>query len=87
MVILLFLMLQPWRELRDRLLRLMGGDPTKLVSNNVVEPMLYGDRTGVSSLAVLLSAVFWAALWGWHSRCSAFTSAPEVPRHRLRRAS
>lgn len=36
----------------------------ELVSNNVVEPMVYGDRTGVSSLAVLLSAVFWAALWG-----------------------
>lgn len=36
----------------------------ELVSNNVVEPLVYGDRTGVSSLAVLLSAVFWAALWG-----------------------
>ena len=36
----------------------------ELVSNNIVEPLLYGDRTGVSSLAVLLSAVFWAALWG-----------------------
>ncbi len=36
----------------------------ELVSNNIVEPILYGDRTGVSSLAVLLSAVFWAALWG-----------------------
>jgi predicted PurR-regulated permease PerM len=155
-VILLFLMLQQRRELRDRLLRLMGGDPNQmanalsesaervsryllaqvmvnlgygvpmalglwwigvpgawlwgglaallrfvpylgpavaaifplvlafavdpgwsmvlwtlglialleLVSNNVVEPLVYGDRTGVSSLAVLLSAVFWAALWG-----------------------
>jgi hypothetical protein len=155
-VILLFLMLQQRRELRDRLLRLMGGDPSQmaealsesakrvsrylvaqvtvnlgygvpmalglwwigvpgawlwgglaallrfvpylgpavgaifplvlafavdpgwsmvlwtlglialleLVSNNVVEPLVYGDRTGVSSLAVLLSAVFWAALWG-----------------------
>ena len=36
----------------------------ELVSNNVVEPLVYGDRTGVSSLAVLLSAVFWATLWG-----------------------
>ncbi len=36
----------------------------ELVSNNIVEPLVYGDRTGVSSLAVLLSAVFWAALWG-----------------------
>ena len=155
-VVLLFLMLQQRRELRDRLLRLMGGDPhqmadalsesaervsryllaqvmvnlgygvpmalglwwigvpgawlwgglaallrfvpylgpavgaifplvlafavdpgwsmvlwtlglialLELVSNNIVEPLVYGDRTGVSSLAVLLSAVFWAALWG-----------------------
>lgn len=155
-VILLFLMLQQRRELRDRLLRLMGGDPhqmadalsesaervsryllaqvtvnlgygvpmalglwwigvpgawlwgglaallrfvpylgpavgaifplvlafavdpgwsmvlwtlglialLELVSNNIVEPLVYGERTGVSSLAVLLSAVFWAALWG-----------------------
>lgn len=155
-VVLLFLMLQQRRELRDRLLRLMGGDPhemadalsesaervsryllaqvmvnlgygvpmalglwwigvpgawlwgglaallrfvpylgpavgaifplllafavdpgwsmalwtlglivlLELVSNNIVEPLLYGDRTGVSSLAVLLSAVFWASLWG-----------------------
>ena len=36
----------------------------ELVSNNIVEPLVYGDRTGVSPLAVLLSAVFWAALWG-----------------------
>jgi predicted PurR-regulated permease PerM len=36
----------------------------ELVSNNIVEPLVYGDRTGVSSLAVLLSAAFWAALWG-----------------------
>jgi len=34
----------------------------ELVGNNIVEPLVYGDRTGVSSLAVLLSAVFWAAL-------------------------
>jgi len=155
-VILLFLMLQQRRELRDRLLRLMGGDPNQMadalsesaervsryllaqvmvnlgygvpmalglwwigvpgallwgglaallrfvpylgpavgaifplvlafavdpgwsmvlwtlgliallevVSNNIVEPLVYGHRTGVSELAVLLSAVFWATLWG-----------------------
>lgn len=154
MVVLLFLMLQQRRELRDRLLRLIGGDPNQmadapsesavrvsryllaqvmvnlgygvpmalglwwigvpgawlwgglaallrfvpylgpavgaifalafavdpgwsmvlwtlglialleLISNNVAEPLVSGERTGVSSLAVLLSAVFWAALWG-----------------------
>lgn len=31
---------------------------------NVVEPLLYGSKTGLSSLAVLVSAVFWAWLWG-----------------------
>lgn len=29
-----------------------------------VEPTLYGSRTGISSLAILVSAIFWAALWG-----------------------
>jgi predicted PurR-regulated permease PerM len=30
----------------------------------VVEPMLYAARTGISSLAILLSAAFWTLLWG-----------------------
>lgn len=29
-----------------------------------VEPMLYGSRTGISPLAILVAAIFWAALWG-----------------------
>ena len=36
----------------------------ELISNNVVEPLAYGGSTGVSPLAVLLSAAFWALLWG-----------------------
>jgi predicted PurR-regulated permease PerM len=28
------------------------------------EPMLYGERTGLSPVAVLLAAVFWTTLWG-----------------------
>lgn len=36
----------------------------ELISNNLVEPWLYGKKTGVSVLAVLVSAVFWAWLWG-----------------------
>jgi hypothetical protein len=36
----------------------------ELLTGNFVEPWLYGMHTGVSSLALLLSAVFWAALWG-----------------------
>lgn len=34
------------------------------VTANVVEPRLYGSSTGVSGIAILLSAMFWAALWG-----------------------
>ncbi|MBA3684278.1 MAG: AI-2E family transporter [Planctomycetes bacterium] len=36
----------------------------EIVSNNVMEPWLYGTSTGVSSLALILAAVFWAWLWG-----------------------
>jgi hypothetical protein len=36
----------------------------ELVSNNVVEPWLYGSRTGLSSLAIIVSAIFWTWLWG-----------------------
>ena len=36
----------------------------ELVINNFVEPLAYGGRTGVSPVAVLLSAAFWALLWG-----------------------
>ena len=36
----------------------------ELIINNIVEPLAYGGRTGVSPVAVLLSASFWALLWG-----------------------
>ncbi|MEK6642782.1 MAG: AI-2E family transporter [Planctomycetota bacterium] len=36
----------------------------ELFSNNVMEPWFYGKNTGVSSVAVLLAAVFWTWLWG-----------------------
>ena len=36
----------------------------ELISNNVVEPWLYGAQTGLSPLAVVVSAVFWTWLWG-----------------------
>lgn len=35
-----------------------------LTTANVIEPRLYGSSTGVSPLAILLSAMFWATLWG-----------------------
>lgn len=36
----------------------------ELVSNNVVEPWLYGTSTEISPLAVIVSALFWTWLWG-----------------------
>lgn len=36
----------------------------ELISNNVMEPWLYGKNTGVSAVAVLVAAVFWMWLWG-----------------------
>jgi len=34
------------------------------ITANLVEPWLYGAHTGVSSLAILVAAIFWGALWG-----------------------
>jgi predicted PurR-regulated permease PerM/GAF domain-containing protein len=36
----------------------------ELISNNLVEPWLYGASTGVSNVALLVAAVFWTWLWG-----------------------
>lgn len=36
----------------------------ELVTANVIEPLVYGSNTGVSPVAILLAAVFWATLWG-----------------------
>lgn len=35
-----------------------------LTTANLVEPRVYGSSTGVSPIAILLSAMFWATLWG-----------------------
>ena len=37
----------------------------ELTVTNFLEPWLYGSRTGISSLALLVMAIFWALLWGW----------------------
>jgi predicted PurR-regulated permease PerM len=34
------------------------------IVSNFVEPVLYGAHTGMSSLAILVAAVFWATIWG-----------------------
>lgn len=36
----------------------------ELISNNVLEPWLYGSHTGLSPLAIIVAAIFWAWLWG-----------------------
>ncbi|UVK57445.1 AI-2E family transporter (plasmid) [Mesorhizobium sp. AR02] len=36
----------------------------ELVTGNVVEPWLYGSRTGLSPLAIIVAAIFWTWLWG-----------------------
>lgn len=36
----------------------------EIISNNVVEPWLYGSSTGLSPVAIIASAAFWTWLWG-----------------------
>lgn len=36
----------------------------ELITNNVLEPWLYGTSTGVSTLGIIVAAVFWTWLWG-----------------------
>ncbi|MBL8848520.1 MAG: AI-2E family transporter [Planctomycetaceae bacterium] len=36
----------------------------ELVTNNILEPWLYGSSTGVSTLGIITAAVFWTWLWG-----------------------
>lgn len=36
----------------------------ELIVTNAIEPRLYGSSTGLSPLAVLVAAMFWATLWG-----------------------
>ncbi len=36
----------------------------EIATSSVLEPWLYATRTGISSLAILLSAAFWTLIWG-----------------------
>ncbi len=36
----------------------------ELITSNVVEPWVYGSRTGLSSLAIIVAAIFWTWVWG-----------------------
>lgn len=35
-----------------------------IVTGQVVEPLLFGEQTGITPLALILSAIFWGTLWG-----------------------
>ncbi|TIL29707.1 MAG: AI-2E family transporter [Mesorhizobium sp.] len=36
----------------------------EMITGNIVEPWLYGSRTGLSPLAIIVAAIFWTWLWG-----------------------
>lgn len=36
----------------------------ELIVGNLIEPLVYGAQVGLSSLAILVAAVFWTILWG-----------------------
>ena len=36
----------------------------ELLVSNVIEPLLYGTHTGISSFAILFAAIFWTLIWG-----------------------
>jgi predicted PurR-regulated permease PerM len=36
----------------------------ELITSNVIEPWLYGSRTGLSPLAIIVAAIVWTFLWG-----------------------
>jgi predicted PurR-regulated permease PerM len=36
----------------------------ELITNNVIEPITYGSRTGVSTVALLVATMFWTWVWG-----------------------
>ncbi len=36
----------------------------ELISNNIVEPLVYGNTIGISTVGVIISAIFWTWLWG-----------------------
>ncbi|HUR29544.1 MAG TPA: AI-2E family transporter, partial [Planctomycetota bacterium] len=50
-----------WSETWHAALALIG---LEIVTNNVVEPLVYGSSTGISTLALLVSAAFWTWVWG-----------------------
>jgi predicted PurR-regulated permease PerM len=50
-----------WTKLLETVILFFG---LEIVVTNAIEPRLYGSSTGMSGLAVLVAAMFWASLWG-----------------------
>ncbi len=50
----------------------------ELISNNVIEPWLYGSSTGISTFALIVAALFWTWLWG-AAGLGAFHSLDRLP--------
>jgi predicted PurR-regulated permease PerM len=36
----------------------------ELISSNIMEPLLYGSKTGLSPVAILMAAIVWTWIWG-----------------------
>jgi predicted PurR-regulated permease PerM/methylmalonyl-CoA mutase cobalamin-binding subunit len=36
----------------------------ELISNNLIEPLVYGNTMGISTVGVVIAAIFWTWLWG-----------------------
>jgi len=60
-VALAFLQSHGWAATLETVGLFIGLD---VITANVVEPLVIGSHTGVSSLALLVSALFWTWLWG-----------------------
>jgi predicted PurR-regulated permease PerM len=58
---LAFAIFPDWSRTFLTVLLFLGMD---LITAYLVEPLLIGHRTGVSSIALLVSAIFWTWLWG-----------------------
>ncbi|HVG94027.1 MAG TPA: AI-2E family transporter [Planctomycetota bacterium] len=50
-----------WGHTLSVLLVILGTD---FIAGNVVEPLVYGKKMGISPLAVVVATVFWTAVWG-----------------------
>ncbi|MEP6669141.1 MAG: AI-2E family transporter [Chthoniobacter sp.] len=60
-IVLSFAISPGWAQPIETVALFMG---MELITANVIEPWLYGASTGISSSAIVVSAVFWTWVWG-----------------------